>query len=199
MSFSRLVLHFLLISLRLGRLFKSEFRLTKRGTDMTDASLRLFAELLPDFVLRIDHAFYARFDDRPFRQWEVIAPWTQSVTFRKVAPLRSFAAHYTNGGCREMDQILQTPLSAHCCRSSKTQHSSNGFNTPIFPLTPPYSRISPATSRTRSTLSAAIDPSRICNEFSNPTRILPPIRWARIRQSVSAAPKAQSAQAGGVS
>jgi hypothetical protein len=65
------VLHFLLISLRLGRHYKGEFRLTKRGAELADAPGRLFAELIPYFVLRIDHASYARFDERPFGKWDV--------------------------------------------------------------------------------------------------------------------------------
>ncbi|MDP0929671.1 hypothetical protein Q0601_21005 [Paracoccus onubensis] len=65
------VLHFLLISRRLGRHFKGEFRLTKRGAELAQAPGRLFAELIPYFVLRIDHAAYARFDDRLFRNWDV--------------------------------------------------------------------------------------------------------------------------------
>ncbi len=65
------VLHFLLISLRLGRHFKGEFRLTKRGAELAQAPGRLFAELIPYFVRRVDHASYARFDDRPFGKWDV--------------------------------------------------------------------------------------------------------------------------------
>lgn len=65
------VLHFLLISLRLGRHFKGGFRLTKRGADLAQAPGRLFAELIPYFLLQIDHASYARFDNRPFGKWDV--------------------------------------------------------------------------------------------------------------------------------
>ena len=65
------VLHYLLVSLRLGRHFKGEFRLTKRGAELAHSPGRLFAELIPYFVLRIDHASYARFDDRPFGKWDV--------------------------------------------------------------------------------------------------------------------------------
>ncbi len=43
------VLHFLLISLRLGRHFKGEFRLTKRGAELAETPGRLFAELIPYF------------------------------------------------------------------------------------------------------------------------------------------------------
>lgn len=65
------VLHYLLISLRLGRHYKGEFRLTKRGAELAGAPGRLFAELIPFLVLRIDHASYARFDERPFGKWDV--------------------------------------------------------------------------------------------------------------------------------
>lgn len=65
------VLHFLLISLRLGRHYKAEFRLTKRGAELAGAPGRLFVELIPYFILRIDHASYARFDERPFGKWDV--------------------------------------------------------------------------------------------------------------------------------
>lgn len=64
-------LHFLLISLRLGRHFKGEFRLTKRGTELAQAPGPLFAELIPYFLLQVDHASYARFDVRPFGKWYV--------------------------------------------------------------------------------------------------------------------------------
>lgn len=65
------ILHFLLISLRLGRHFKSEFRLTKRGTELAQTPGRLSTELIPYFVLQSDHASYARFEDHPFGKWEV--------------------------------------------------------------------------------------------------------------------------------
>lgn len=65
------LLHFLLISLRLGRHYKGEFRMTKRGDELADSPGRLFAELIPYFVLQIDHASYARFDDRPVGTWDI--------------------------------------------------------------------------------------------------------------------------------
>jgi len=65
------VLHFLLISLRLGRHFKGEFRLTKLGAELAHSPGRLFTELIPFYVFEIDHASYARFDDRPFGKWDV--------------------------------------------------------------------------------------------------------------------------------
>ena len=65
------LLHFLLISLRLGRHYKGEFRLTKRGAELADSPGRLFAQVIPFFVLQIDHASYARFDDRPAGTWDI--------------------------------------------------------------------------------------------------------------------------------
>ena len=65
------VLHYLLIKLRLGRHANGEFKLTKQGAELAQAPGRLFNELIPFFVRNIDHASYARFDDRPFGTWDV--------------------------------------------------------------------------------------------------------------------------------
>jgi hypothetical protein len=65
------VLHFLLIELRLGRHFKDEFRLTKRGKELAQSPGRLFVELIPYFVHEVDHTSYARFDDQPFGNWDI--------------------------------------------------------------------------------------------------------------------------------
>lgn len=60
------VLHYLPITLRLGRHFKGAFKLTTRGAVLVRASAPLFAERIPFFVLKIDHACYARFEERHF-------------------------------------------------------------------------------------------------------------------------------------
>jgi hypothetical protein len=65
------VLHYLLISLRLGRHYKGAFQLTKKGAELAQSPGRLFAELIPYYVLSIDHASYSRFDDPPFGKWDV--------------------------------------------------------------------------------------------------------------------------------
>lgn len=65
------LLHYLLISSRLGRHFKGEFRLTKRGVELAQTPGKLFAELIPFFVLEIDHASYVRLNERPFGKWDV--------------------------------------------------------------------------------------------------------------------------------
>jgi hypothetical protein len=102
------VLHQLLISLRLGRHFKGEFRLTKRGAELADAPARLFAELIPFFVLQIDHASYARFEERPFGKWDV---WMNVINIEAdhgTTERVLFAAFYgqdndwDNAGWREM-------------------------------------------------------------------------------------------------
>lgn len=102
------VLHQLLITLRRGRHFKSEFRLTKRGAELADAPARLFAEPIPFFVLQIDHASYARFEERPFGKWDV---WVNVINIEAdhgTTERVLFAAFYgqdhdwDNAGWREM-------------------------------------------------------------------------------------------------
>ena len=102
------VLHYLLITLRLGRHFKGEFRLTKRGAELAQAPARLFAELISFFVLKIDHASYARFEERPFGKWDV---WMNVINVEAdhgTTERTLFAAFYgqehdwDNAGWREM-------------------------------------------------------------------------------------------------
>ena len=102
------VLHQRLITLRLWRHFKGEFRLTKRGAEFAAAPARLFAELIPFFVLQIDHPSNARFEDRPFGNWEV---WMNVINVEAdhgTTERALFAAFYgedhdwDNAGWREM-------------------------------------------------------------------------------------------------
>ncbi len=102
------VLHQLLIALRLGRHFKGEFRPTKRGAELGKAPGRLFAELIPFFVLKIDHASYARFDERPFGKWDVWMNVINAEVDHGTTERALFAAFYgeehdwDNAGWREM-------------------------------------------------------------------------------------------------
>lgn len=102
------VLHYLLITLCLGRHFKGEFRLTKRGADLARAPGRLFAELIPFFVLNIDHASYARFAERPFGKWDVWMNVIDVEADHGTTERALFAAFYgeehdwDNAGWREM-------------------------------------------------------------------------------------------------
>lgn len=65
------LLHFLLIALKLGRHYKGEFRLTKSGKELSQPPGALFHELIPFYILNVDHASYGRLDDRPFGTWNV--------------------------------------------------------------------------------------------------------------------------------
>ncbi|MCF3595755.1 hypothetical protein LZG00_17330 [Rhodobacteraceae bacterium LMO-12] len=65
------LLHFLLVELKLGRHYREEFRLTKRGLQMAQAPGALFQQLIPFYILDVDHASYGRFQDRPFGKWDV--------------------------------------------------------------------------------------------------------------------------------
>lgn len=102
------VLHQLLITLRLGRHFKGEFRLTKRGAEFAAAPARMFVELISFFVLQIDHSSYARFEERPFGKWDV---WMNVINVEAdhgTTERALFAAFYgedhdwDNAGWREM-------------------------------------------------------------------------------------------------
>lgn len=64
------VLHYLLVALRLGKHSKGEYKLTKREAQLADKPGELFATLIPFFVFDIDHASYARLDERPFGKWD---------------------------------------------------------------------------------------------------------------------------------
>ena len=102
------VLHYLLITLRLGRHIKGEFRVTKRGAELALAPALLSAELIPYFVLKIDHASYARFDERPFGKWDVWMNVINAEVDHGTTERALFAAFYgeehdwDNAGWREM-------------------------------------------------------------------------------------------------
>lgn len=102
------VLHYLLITLRLGRHFKGDFRLTKHGVELAKAPAQLFAELIPFYVLKIDHASYARFEERPFGKWDVWMNVINAEADHGTTERALFAAFYgdehdwDNAGWREM-------------------------------------------------------------------------------------------------
>ena len=64
------LLHFLLTELKLGRHVGQEFRLTKRGLQAEKSTGALFQQLIPFYILNVDHASYGRFQDRPFGGWD---------------------------------------------------------------------------------------------------------------------------------
>ncbi len=65
------LLHFLLLALKLGRRYKDEFRVTKQGETLSQSQGALFRELIPFYVLQIDHSSYARLDENPLGNWDV--------------------------------------------------------------------------------------------------------------------------------
>ena len=65
------LLHYLLITLKLGRHYKGTFQLTKQGAVLAEAPGKLFSELIPFYVLRFDHAAHNRFARGPFGKWDV--------------------------------------------------------------------------------------------------------------------------------
>jgi hypothetical protein len=65
------LLHYLLVRLKLGRHIKVQFRVTRRGLELAQSPGRLFAELIPFYLLRLDHSAYSGVDEPPFGKWEV--------------------------------------------------------------------------------------------------------------------------------
>lgn len=65
------ILHFLLIELKLGRHYKGEFRLTKRGKELAHQPAHLFYLLIPFYLFEIDHSTYGRFSEQLFGKWDV--------------------------------------------------------------------------------------------------------------------------------
>ena len=65
------MLHFLLLARKFGRHYKSEFRLTEKGRELSRSPGALFQELIQFYVLDVDHTTYGRLDDRAFGKWVV--------------------------------------------------------------------------------------------------------------------------------
>nr|WP_228461666.1 hypothetical protein [Paracoccus liaowanqingii] len=112
------VLRYLLITLHLGRHLKGELGLTKRGGALAQEPARLFAELIPFFVLKIDHSSYARFKERPFGKWDV---WMNVINVEAdhgVSELELFAAFYgkEDARWREVNLLSSSVLRMLRCR-----------------------------------------------------------------------------------
>lgn len=65
------ITHFLLIKLKLGRHYKGDFKVTKRGAKLATQHGQLLAEMIPFFLLNIDHSSYSRFEETPVGKWEI--------------------------------------------------------------------------------------------------------------------------------
>ena len=67
-----MLLHDLMIAMKLGRHYKGQFRLTKAGQALVGHPGRIFASVVPFFLLRVDHAGATRFDDAPILgNWDI--------------------------------------------------------------------------------------------------------------------------------
>ena len=64
------LLHFLLIELKLGRHYKGQFKITKRGAAILANPAQLLNTLVPFFILRIDHSSYSRSGEQLFGKWD---------------------------------------------------------------------------------------------------------------------------------
>lgn len=64
------VIHFLLLQLRLGRHYKGTFRATKAGQELIAQRGALFHEVVPFYLLGIDHAGYSRTGRRAPGNWD---------------------------------------------------------------------------------------------------------------------------------
>jgi len=66
------LLHDLMIAMKLGRHYKGEFKLTKAGKALVDHPGQIFAEIVPFYLFRVDHAQLSRFDDDPILgNWDI--------------------------------------------------------------------------------------------------------------------------------
>jgi len=62
--------HLLLKQLKLGRHYKGQFKTTKQGAALAADRGKLFAELIPFFLFRVDHSSYSRFAETPTGNWD---------------------------------------------------------------------------------------------------------------------------------
>lgn len=56
-------IHFLLTTLKMGRHYKAQFKLTKAGTEISQHPARLFGIITPFYLFEIDHSVWTRFPD----------------------------------------------------------------------------------------------------------------------------------------
>lgn len=141
------VLHYLLIQLKLGRHYRDEFRLTKRGAALAKSPSQLFVELIPFYVLLIDHTSYSRFDERPFGKWDVwlnVINWEANHGSTEAKLYRAFYgedADWDNAGWRQLaafSSYVLKPLEWAGFLIQKREETADGkhvhhvFKTPLW-------------------------------------------------------------------
>jgi len=63
--------HFLMIELKLARHNKGQFKITKQGAELLANPAQLLNNLVPFYILNIDHSSYSRSGEQPFGKWDV--------------------------------------------------------------------------------------------------------------------------------
>lgn len=58
-------IHFLLTTLKMGRHYKGQFKLTKAGSELVAQPGRLFGIIAPFYLFEVDHRNWGRFPDEP--------------------------------------------------------------------------------------------------------------------------------------
>lgn len=64
------LLHFLLIELKLGRHYKGQFKINKRGSELLANPAQLLNTLVTLYIFNIDHSGYSRSGDQALGTWE---------------------------------------------------------------------------------------------------------------------------------
>lgn len=108
------LLHFLLITLKLGRHFKGEFRLTQRGKELSQSPGALFHEMIPFYILNVDHASYGRFQDRPFGTWDVWFNVLNVETENGASERKLYGAFYGEGPDWDNEGWRDIAAFSHC-------------------------------------------------------------------------------------
>jgi hypothetical protein len=66
-------IHFLLKTLKIGRHYKGQFKLTKAGTELIGQPGGLFGVITPFYLFEIDHSAWSRLpDERLFGNWDIL-------------------------------------------------------------------------------------------------------------------------------
>lgn len=124
------LLHFLLVALKLGRHYREEFRLTKRGRQLAQSSGALFHQLIPFYILDVDHASYGRLQDRPFGDWDVWLNVLNVEVENGISERRLYGLLYGEGpdwdneGWREMAAFSHCVLKPLECSGLLSMHEA---------------------------------------------------------------------------
>lgn len=108
------LLHFLLLTLKLGRRYKDEFRLTKRGKELSQSSGALFHELIPFYVLQVDHSSYGRLDESPPGNWDIWLKVINAEVENGASERDLFGILFGEGPDWDNDDWRQMAAFSHC-------------------------------------------------------------------------------------